>query len=182
MSEDAQTKSESPQQFELLVAQMNELAQRLQALAPNYTPPPFSPETLMQLLKENLHRFTPEMRLEFLQELRQGLTPPSPQDVLDPDTWKGMWFILNYQAQSQSRSLFDGLRNTVSALPGMGLVRSLPGMNTMSELAEMLEGSSPKDFLDIDTWKGMWYIVNYTIQYEADLMRQRILGKEEEEE
>lgn len=173
---------EQRHQFEATIAEINRLAKKLQEMAPGYTPPAFSPQELARLLKENMERFTPEMRLDILRDLQAGLTGPSAKDLLDLDTWKGLWYLLNYSAETQSRTLFNEMRQAVSNLPGMGLLSSLPGASTVSEVMNMLEGSSPRDFMDVDTWKGIWYIVNYSLKYEMDEMRKRITGETDEEE
>jgi hypothetical protein len=74
------------------------------------------------------------------------------------------------------------MRQIVGSLPGMGLIASLPGASTVSEVMNMLEGSSPRDFMDVDTWKGIWYIVNYSLKYEMDEMRKRITGQTDEDD
>lgn len=168
---------EQRHQFEATIAEINRLAKKLQEMVPGYTPPAFSPTELARLLKENMTRFTPEMRLDILRDLQAGLSGPSAKDLLDLDTWKGLWYLLNYSAESQSRTLFSDMRQVVGSLPGMGLLASLPGASTVSEVMNMLEGSSPRDFMDVDTWKGIWYIVNYSLKYEVDEMRKRITGE-----
>lgn len=173
---------EQRHQFEATIAEINRLAKKLQEMVPGYVPPAFSPTELARLLKENMERFTPEMRLDILRDLQAGLSGPSAKDLLDLDTWKGLWFLLNYSAESQSRTLFTEMRQVVGSLPGMNLLASLPGANTVSEVMNMLEGSSPRDFMDVDTWKGIWYIVNYSLKYEMDEMRKRIMGETDEEE
>lgn len=173
---------EQRHQFEATIAEINRLAKKLQEMAPGYVPPAFSPTELARLLKENMERFTPEMRLDILRDLQTGLSGPSAKDLLDLDTWKGLWYLLNYSAEKQSRTLFTEMRQVVGSLPGMGLLASLPGASTVSEVMNMLEGSSPRDFMDVDTWKGIWYIVNYSLKYEMDEMRKRIMGETDEEE
>jgi hypothetical protein len=173
---------EQRHQFEATIAEINRLAKRLQEMVPGYVPPAFSPTELARLLKENMERFTPEMRLDILRDLQAGLSGPTAKDLLDLDTWKGLWYLLNYSAESQSRTLFMEMRQVVSSLPGMNLLASLPGASTVSEVMNMLEGSSPRDFMDVDTWKGIWYIVNYSMKYEMDEMRKRIMGETDEED
>ncbi len=165
-------------QFEAMMIQVNELARMLRERVPDYAPPPYSPQELLNLLRQNLHRFTPEMRLDVLRELQEGLRGPRARDLLDLETWKGLWFILNYTVESESRSLFKGVSRRLAALPGAQLVTSLPGAGVVTELAGMLEGSRPKDFLDPDTWKGMAYILQYSLQYEAGQLKQRLIGQE----
>lgn len=172
---------EQQAQFHHLVSQLNDIAQKLQSMAPSYTPPPFSAQELGRLLKENLHRFSPEVRLDILKQLQEGWPGPSAKDLLDIETWKGLWFILNYSVQTESQSVLGTVTGHLANLPGVGLLKSLPGASLVTDLQGMLQGTTPKDFLDVDTWKGMWYIVNYSLQYEAGEMKKRLLGESEEE-
>jgi len=181
-TDDAEPTPEQRHQFEATIAEINRLAKKLQQMVPGYTPPAFSPTELARLLKENMERFTPEMRLDILRDLQAGLSGPSAKDLLDLDTWKGLWYLLNYSAESQSRTVFSEMRQIVGSLPGMRLLSSLPGASTVSEVMTMLEGSSPRDFMDVDTWKGIWYIVNYSLKYEMDEMRKRITGETDEDD
>ena len=49
------------------------------------------------------------------------------------------------------------------------------------EILSTFEGATPEDFLDMDTWKGVWYMMNYSLRFQANQVRQRMLGEEEEE-
>jgi hypothetical protein len=156
-----------------MVAELNQLAEEIQNRTPEYTPPPFTPQGLLRLLKENLHRFSPDVQLEIIRELQANLQDASAKDLLDPETWKGVWFILNYSLQNETASLRESLTNRLS---------SLPGVSAIAGLADMLKGSSPKDLLDLDTWKGMFFLVNYSVQHEAQALKERILGGGEDED
>lgn len=174
MAAAASAKAPTPEQeeFRKLVEELNQVAADVQKLVDGYSPPPFTPQGMIALLKENLHRFTPEMRLEIVRELQQSFEGASPRDLLDVDTWKGMWFLLNYSLQNQT----EGLRESVRKQLGR-----LPGGSTLVDLQQMFEGASPKDLLDIDTWKGMWFLVNYSLQNQAQQVKRRLLGQEDEE-
>lgn len=55
----------------------------------------------------------------------------------------------------------------------------------MAELGKMLErlrGVLGQDLLDADTWKGIWYMMNYTLEYQQDNFRRRITGDYETDE
>ena len=53
-------------------------------------------------------------------------------------------------------------------------------------LARRLRGTLSRfineDFLDVDTWKGMWYVLNQTVQYQTDVFRRRLTGEYETDE
>lgn len=87
-----------PDERQQLIAELDQLIEQLKALSPGYTPPPFSPQALVQLLKENLETIRPELRLGILERLRSTIG----QDLFDVDTWKGIWFVLNSLLQYQT--------------------------------------------------------------------------------
>jgi 1-acyl-sn-glycerol-3-phosphate acyltransferase len=81
-----------------LAGELDNLIQRVQAKTPGYTPPPFSQRHLVELIEENLDKLSPEIGLSMLEQLRKTLT----DDVLNLETWKGMWYLLNYSLQYQA--------------------------------------------------------------------------------
>jgi len=168
---DPQTPSASPH-FNELVRELNEVMHELHAQIPDYTPPDFSPSALVALLRENLHRFTPEVQLDIARQLKANLEGTSPKDLVDPETWKGMWYILNYSIGLQSEALKDRLATRLAALPGVA---------TLTDLRNNLEGASPKDLLDVDTWKGAWYILNHSLRHQAGEIKRKLLGQEASE-
>lgn len=80
-----------------LAAELDSLISRVRASTPDYDPPPFSPTRLVRLIEHNLERFSPELRLGVLEKLRSGITG----DMLDLDTWKGIWYMVNYSLEYQ---------------------------------------------------------------------------------
>ncbi|NJN05820.1 MAG: hypothetical protein HC814_04835 [Rhodobacteraceae bacterium] len=75
-----------------LMEELDRLIARVRESVPDYTPPPYSPKRLIGFLQENLQRFAPNTQQSILERLRDAIG----QDFLDVDTWKGMWFMLNY--------------------------------------------------------------------------------------
>jgi 1-acyl-sn-glycerol-3-phosphate acyltransferase len=78
-----------------LVAELDELTARVQALTPDYEPPPFSPKRLVALIEHLLGRFPREVQLGILDRLRGALS----RDAFDLDVWRGVWYMLNYTVQ-----------------------------------------------------------------------------------
>ena len=81
-----------------LTTELDELISQVKEEAPEYTPPPFSPQQLMRLVEENLHRFSPKIQLGILEKLRGTIN----EDYFDIDTWKGIWYMLNYSLEYQT--------------------------------------------------------------------------------
>lgn len=87
-----------PKLREQLLQELEELLGRLRSLHPGYTPPPFSPQRLLDLLEESTGRIPAELQLGILGKLRSAIG----EDLLDIDTWKGMWYVLNSSLQYQA--------------------------------------------------------------------------------
>jgi 1-acyl-sn-glycerol-3-phosphate acyltransferase len=78
--------------------EVEKLIDRIQSASPDYQPPLFSPQKLLSVLEENLERFSPELSLGILEKLHQSLL----QDAFDLDTWKGVWYMVNYSLEYHS--------------------------------------------------------------------------------
>ena len=81
-----------------LLQELDRLIERVRSIAPDYVPPPFSPQNLVELVERNLRRFSPQISLGILSKLRSSLV----EDLFDIDTWKGIWYMLNYSLDYQS--------------------------------------------------------------------------------
>ncbi len=157
--------------FQRLRQELNELVQELRREQPEYTPPPFSVPGLIALIQDNLYRFTPEAQREIVAQLRDSFRGTRPRDLVDPETWKGFWYVLNYLAQRQAESARDRLNRRLATIPGFAL---------LSDLREGLKDAKPSDFLDPETWKGLVYLMNHSAKLQIQEMKRRILGKEED--
>ncbi len=85
-----------PSQAELQ-SEIDRLIARVEATT-DYKAPPFSPQALLRLLEENATRFQPDVMRGILEKLRSTVS----SDLLDLDTWKGIWYVVNYSLQSQA--------------------------------------------------------------------------------
>ena len=90
-----------PEDIQRLVNELDGLVERLKATSPGYTPPPYSPQRLIRLLESNIDRFSPEFSSRILEILRSSIN----EDLIDPDTWKGTWYMLNYYLDYQGDKL-----------------------------------------------------------------------------
>ena len=64
-------------------------------------PEQLQPDTMMRLIRGNIDRFAPEAAKELMANF-EGATK---EDLLDPDTWKGVWYMLNYSLQFQAEQM-----------------------------------------------------------------------------
>lgn len=79
-----------------LIAELDALAERVSAVTPNYTPPPFSIRGAMRLASKTMRTLTAR-RPRMLARLQNTFG----SDLLDVDTWKGVWYMLNYTLEYQ---------------------------------------------------------------------------------
>jgi 1-acyl-sn-glycerol-3-phosphate acyltransferase len=89
-----------------LLLEMNSLVDRVRGVTPDYSPPTYSSRRMLDLIRKNLRNFSLEQQLSLLEKLRTSFR----EDLLDPDTWKGVWYMLNYSLDSQR----DFLRRRIS--------------------------------------------------------------------
>jgi 1-acyl-sn-glycerol-3-phosphate acyltransferase len=81
-----------------LSEELDRLIERLHNLRPSYNPPPFSPTKMVELIEQNLSRFSPETALSIVQKLRASVN----SDLMDLDTWRGIWYMVNYSLEYQA--------------------------------------------------------------------------------
>ena len=151
------------------IAAVNQVAEELRQAAPGYQPPPYSPQALLALLQHNAEWLAGKAPI--LGELRRNLEGTKPEDLVDPETWKGLWYILNYTAQAQSKQALDAVIEQLA---------KLPGGDTLLLVKSTVESASPKDLLDINTWKGALVIANAAVQAQANEVKRRGLGQQDE--
>jgi 1-acyl-sn-glycerol-3-phosphate acyltransferase len=99
---DTETNGSGPEfenhQRSVLIEELDALIEKVRSLHPEYEPPPFSPRTLLSMIEMNLGKLSPEFQLGILQKLKSTIT----EDLFDLDTWKGVWYMLNYSLEYQA--------------------------------------------------------------------------------
>jgi 1-acyl-sn-glycerol-3-phosphate acyltransferase len=80
-----------------LMHELDGLINRVQKVMPDYSPPPFSPEGMVELMDKQSEKLPGWMRLGILQRLRSSVN----EDLLDAETWKGAWYMVNYTLEYQ---------------------------------------------------------------------------------
>ncbi len=89
--------SPDPSLRKQLMKELDALIKRLRSIHPGYNPPPFSARRLLDLVEEGVGGMSPEMKMGILEKLRKTIG----EDLFDADTWKGMWYMLNYSLEYQ---------------------------------------------------------------------------------
>ncbi|MGB8646198.1 MAG: lysophospholipid acyltransferase family protein [Anaerolineae bacterium] len=70
------------------------------------------------------------------------------------------------------RALVDLVQQNMDKLPsGFSL-----------QILDQLRGSLGADLFDVDTWKGIWYVLNSTLQNQGDMLKRRVTGEYETDE
>lgn len=77
--------------------ELDNLIARVQEADPDYAPPPFSLQGLTALFEGAVERVGGGAALAFMGRVRENINT----DLLDIDTWKGIWYIVHYAIQQQ---------------------------------------------------------------------------------
>lgn len=167
-----------------LLAELDELVAELKTAVPESGSSPYNPAQLLTYLRQNLSQFTPEMQLGILQNF-EGMTR---EDLMDIETWKGLGYMLSYSARFQANQLRERMNeqlprplqpDTMLNFVKSNIDRFTP--DVAKGIMDSLQGATREDLMDPDTWKGMWYMINYSVQFQAEQFKQKLTGETEEE-
>ena len=100
-------------EIQRLLNELDNLVNELRESLPDAGQSPYSPLGLLTLVRDSLSRFTPEVQLDILEQF-QGLTR---EDLMDPDTWKGIAYMIAYSAQFQDAQTKDILNERLQIRP-----------------------------------------------------------------
>ncbi len=168
-----------------LAQELDELIADIRRIMPEGTSRmAYSPLQLLMLIRANLGKMTPE----FVQGIRQTFEGMTAEDLRDLDTWKGLAYMMAYSARFQAGQVGGRLQSYVPEplqptrlfeLAKKGLDKVLPDI--AKQVLSTFEGATMEDLKDPDTWKGMWYMINYSLQFQAEQLKERLLAAEEGE-
>lgn len=170
-----------------LNARLSELQATVEAQQGSDTSP-YSPARLLGMVKENAQKLTPEMQLDVLRNF-QGM---SAEDLLDLETWKGLAYMMTYSARFQADQMRGKVTETINHVvpepiqPGRlwrigksSLDRITPEF--AKQILGTFQGATREDLLDPDTWKGVWYMITYSLQFQAEQLKQRLSEADEDQ-
>ena len=190
MAQAAEPSAQSEAEAELLarkqelLAELDELVADLKTAVPPTNSSPYNPLQLLTYLRQNLSQFTPEMQLGILENFR-GMTR---EDMMDIETWKGLGYMLSYSAKFQANQLREKMNeqlpkplqpDTMLNFVKTNIDRFTP--DVAKGIMDSLQGATREDLLDPETWKGMWYMINYSVQFQAEQLKQKFTGETDEE-
>lgn len=164
-----------------LITELDGLAAELRAAIPQAGADAYSPLFFLTYLRQNLRQYTPDVQLGVLQSF-EGM---SRDDLMDVETWKGMAYMFSYSARFQANQIVGRMNEqmpeplkpdvTVSFVK-RNLDRFTP--EVAKNIIEMFEGATREDLMNPDTWKGIWYMLNYSLQFQVNQIKTRLLGDE----
>ena len=166
-----------------LLAELDALVDALRNTIPDAAQTPYSPLRMLTLVRSSVARYTPDIQIGVLEQF-EDMTR---EDLMDLDTWKGLAYMIAYSAQFQASQTKDKLNeqmpkplkpDSIFAMVKGGLDRITPDI--AKQIAGSFEGATKEDLLDLDTWKGVWYMLNYSLQFQAEQLKLRFWGDEEE--
>lgn len=188
------TEAESPEQeaerlramVDDLNARVAELQQLVDQKHPTGDAATYSPANLLTMVRDNVQKMTPEMQLDVLKNF-QGM---SADDLLDLETWKGLAYMMAYSARFQADQMRGKVSGTINQVvpepiqPGRlwqmgksGLDRITPDF--AKQILSTFQGATREDLLDPNTWKGVWYMITYSLQFQAEQLKQRLSAAED---
>lgn len=168
-----------------LLQELDVLVADLRAVVPEKGADAYSPMFFLSYIQASLERLTPDTQMGILESF-EGMTR---EDMMDIETWKGMAYMFSYSARFQAGQVKDRLNET---MPGplkpdttINLMKQVLDRFTpeiAKNILETFQGASREDLTDIETWKGVWYMLNYSLQFQMDKLRQKVSDEKEEEQ
>ncbi len=164
-----------------LVNELDTLLADLKKSLPESGRSSYSPVRFLTALRQNLGNLSPETRLGLLQNF-EGMTR---EDLLDLETWKGMAYMMSYSARFQADQAKEKMNehlptplkpDTWINFFKQSLDKVTP--DVAKDIAQNLQGATKEDLMDPDTWKGVWYMLDYSLRFQADQFKQKLTGKE----
>ncbi|GIK55381.1 MAG: hypothetical protein HND44_06325 [Chloroflexi bacterium] len=162
-----------------LLEELDQLVGELRAAIPEAGADAYSPMFFLSYIRAGLNRLAPDVQLGILESL-DGMTT---DDLMDIDTWKGMAYMAGYSARFQAGQLKDKMNETLPTPlqpdTTINLVKQVLDKLTpevAKNIMETLQGASREDLVDLETWKGVWYMLNYSLQFQVNQLRDRVMG------
>jgi hypothetical protein len=168
-----------------LLAELDELVGELRAAIPQAGADAYSPLFFLSYIRAGMNRLAPDVQLGILESF-DGMTT---DDLMDIDTWKGMAYMAGYSARFQAGQLKEKMNETLPTPlqpdTTINLVKQVLDKFTPEiarNIMEMLQGTTREDLLDVETWKGVWAMLNYSLQFQVNQLRERVMGEDGEED
>ena len=167
-----------------LLEELDQLVGELRAAIPEAGANAYSPMFFLSYIRAGMNRLAPDVQLGILESFEDMTT----EDLMDIDTWKGMAYMAGYSARFQAGQLKDKMNETLPTPlqpdTTINLVKQVLDRFTpevAKNIMETLQGATREDLMDPETWKGVWYMLNYSLQFQVNQLRDRVMGEDEDE-
>ncbi|HRQ39355.1 MAG TPA: hypothetical protein PLD25_15720 [Chloroflexota bacterium] len=167
-----------------LLEELDQLVGELRAAIPEAGADAYSPMFFLSYIRAGMNRLAPDVQLGILESFEDMTT----EDLMDIDTWKGMAYMAGYSARFQAGQLKDKMNETLPTPlqpdTTINLVKQVLDKFTpevAKNIMETLQGATREDLMDPETWKGVWYMLNYSLQFQVNQLRDRVMGEDEDE-
>lgn len=154
-----------------IAAELNRVAAEIAAREKGFRPPPYSPQALAALIRSSKEKLAAFLPTDFLKEILHNLEGTKPEDLADPETWKGLWYILTYTLQLRTKEAAEAVGKRLAFIPGMDMMTQFS--------VSVIE--SPRDLLDVNTWRGGLIVLNAAVQAQVASARRMVTGKPADE-
>jgi 1-acyl-sn-glycerol-3-phosphate acyltransferase len=94
-AEQADQKLSDEELRQQLLAELDELVERVRAITPDYEPPPFSSRRVVDMIEGSLHKLPKDIQFGILDRVRRAIE----ENWFSMETWKGLWYMVNYTMQ-----------------------------------------------------------------------------------
>ena len=129
---------------------------------------------------------------EFCHIHRPVRTNHQAEDIVGTEANSGAKELTDQELRKQLMEELDALVSRVRAISPdytPDEMERLTGEETeeftsesQNRILERLRGSINEDLFDAETWKGLWYMVSYTLEYQGDIFKRRLTGDYETDE
>ena len=167
-----------------LLAELSQLVSDLKTAIPESDADAYSPLLFLTYIRRTVGGLTPERQLGILESFA-GLTR---EDLMDIETWKGMAYMMSYSALFQAGQVKDKMNESMPPPlqpdTSINIVKEYLERFTPEIAKNILKtfaGATREDLMDLDTWKGVWTMLTYSIQFQMNSLWNLVLGNDEEE-
>ncbi len=177
----------STNQRQALLNDLDALVKELQAKIPqlNGSPSIYSPLVFLTYIRKNVRQLTPDIQIGILESFEEMTV----EDAMDPDTWKGMAYMASYSAKFRANQAKERMNEQLPELLQPDTMIEFVKRNVdrftpevVKGVMEMFQEATKEELMDLETWKGMWYMINYSFTFQMNQLREKVLGEDEGEE
>lgn len=147
---------------------LNQIADAVSKEDPAFAPPPFNADALLAMMQQHAATLAKYLPSQTVRDIIDNLEGTTSKDLLDPETWQGLWYILNYSMQGQAKGAMEKIAERLSIIPGADLMMQF-GQSVME---------SPGELLNVETWKGMFTVLNAAVGANVEAVKEKLKKSE----